>query len=107
MVSPALGTNPGGSVPLPAQPNQNQQQLQAQFLRNQQVAVNEEILKTLNAAGPNTFMKALFDTMKKRDKPILAIPKVEGKEVDLHKLYKVVQQRGGSAPVRACVTVYY
>ena len=94
--SPNLNTN----ASMPIQQGQPNPALQAQFLRNQQVAVNEEILKTLNAAGPKTFMKALFDTMKKRDRPIVNVPQVEGSDVDLHKLYRIVQQRGGSAPVR-------
>lgn len=90
-------------------PNLSQQQQQlpapgtpahAALLRAQQVAVNEEILKTLNAAGPDTFRKALYDTMKKRGKPIVTVPKVENKDVDLHRLYRVVQQRGGCGPVR-------
>lgn len=65
----------------------------------QAAAVNEEILKTLTNAGPQTFMKALIDTMKHRGTPLTTFPRVDGKEVDLFRLYKVVQQRGGSALV--------
>lgn len=65
----------------------------------QVAAVNDEILKTLTNAGPQTFMKALIDTMKHRGTPLTTFPRVDGKEVDLFRLYRVVQTRGGSAVV--------
>ncbi|KAK9899755.1 hypothetical protein P389DRAFT_207384 [Cystobasidium minutum MCA 4210] len=73
---------------------------QQQLFRMQVAAVNEEILKTLTNAGPQTFMKALIDTMKHRGTPLTTFPKVDGKEVDLFRLYRVVQTRGGSAVIR-------
>jgi hypothetical protein len=85
----------------PHQTNQQTAAQQAQLLRMQVAAVNDEILKTLSNAGPQTFMKALVDTMKHRGTPLTTFPRVDEKEVDLFKLYKVVQQRGGSALVSA------
>lgn len=48
---------------------------------------------------PENFLKALIDLMKKRGTPIEKLPEVDGKGIDLHKLYMTVMQSGGSIEV--------
>ena len=106
LASPATGTMAMQSQqqqqPPPFQSQGSQNQASQQILRDAgaAAAINEEILKTLSAAGPNAFRKALLDTMMKRGTPISSAPMVDDKIIDLVKLYNVVQQRGGCQHVR-------
>ncbi|TIC24235.1 hypothetical protein E3Q10_04131 [Wallemia mellicola] len=48
---------------------------------------------------PDNFLKALIELMKKRGTPIEKLPEVDGKGIDLHKLYMTVVHSGGSLEV--------
>jgi hypothetical protein len=50
--------------------------------------------------NPQLFMKSLFEVMRKRGEPIEGTPYVDGKEVDLYRLYQAVMTAGGSTVVR-------
>lgn len=45
-------------------------------------------------------MKALFDVMRKKGRPITGMPHIKDREVDLYNLFNAVMGRGGSIKVR-------
>ena len=56
-------------------------------------------ISSLPQLQPENFLKALVDLMKKRGTPIEKLPEVEGRGIDLHKLYTSTIQLGGSLEV--------
>jgi histone demethylase JARID1 len=52
--------------------------------------------------GPNeAFLQDLHRFLNKRGTPMKTIPRLDGKELDLYKLFKIVVERGGAKKVRA------
>jgi len=51
--------------------------------------------------GPNeTFVTDLQKFLEGRGTPMKSVPRVDGKELDLYKLFKIVMERGGNKKVR-------
>lgn len=76
----------------PTPPNQLQQQNGQQQMSPSQMGV----VPTLK---PAAFEKALRDLMQKRGTPLTGNPTVEGREIDLFRLYSIVRLHGGSETV--------
>ncbi|KAL8277218.1 hypothetical protein RQP46_010391 [Phenoliferia psychrophenolica] len=71
------------------QPSQQQQQ---QPQQGQQMPPLHLLQTQLD---PQLFMKTLFEVMRRRGEPIQGAPMVDGREVDLYRLYQVVLLCGG------------